>query len=123
MNDTSASSAAAAPGAVDREGAERGAEIELRVGGMGCPHCPPQVEAVLRGLEGVAAAHVNLATQTVHVAYDPSRVKVIDLVRAIRTAGYSAGTASMRVLIRNMHCSSCAIRIELALRTTPGVIA
>jgi Cu+-exporting ATPase len=29
----------------------------------------------------------------------------------------------MRVRIKNMHCSSCVIRIELALRTTPGVIA
>ncbi len=29
----------------------------------------------------------------------------------------------MRVRIKNMHCSSCVIRIELALQTTPGVIA
>jgi Cu+-exporting ATPase len=29
----------------------------------------------------------------------------------------------MRVGIKSMHCSSCVIRIELALQTTPGVIA
>ena len=77
------------------------------------PALPATSRSGAGGLEGIAAAHVNSATQTVHVAYDPSRVKVIDLVRAIRTAGYSAGTASMRVLIRNMHCSSCDHRAPL----------
>jgi cation transport ATPase len=48
---------------------------------------------------------------------------VLDLIKAIRSAGYSAGTFSMRLGIRNMHCLSCVIRIELALQTTPGVIA
>jgi Cu+-exporting ATPase len=72
---------------------------------------------------GVSAAHVNLARGSAHIAYDRSRTKIIDLVKAIRAAGYSAGTATMRVHIKNMHCASCVIRIELALRTTPGVVA
>ena len=99
------------------------AEIELRIGGMDCPHCPANVEDALRQIEGVANAHVNVANRTAHVAYDPTRVKVLDLIKVIRAAGYSAGTASMRVPIKSMHCSSCATRIELALQTTPGVMA
>src|SRR5581483_4230305 len=75
------------------------------------------------GIDGVADAHVNPANRSAHVAYDPSRVKVLDLVKAVRSEGYSAGTALMRLRIKNMHCSSCVIRIELALQTTPGVIA
>jgi Cu+-exporting ATPase len=88
---------------------------------MHCPHSAN--EEALRQVEGVAGAHVNHATSTAHVTYDASQAKVVDLIKAIRTAGYSAGTASMRVGIKNMHCSSCVIRIELALRTTPGVTA
>jgi len=90
---------------------------------MDCPHCPGSVEGGLRKLPGVSRAHVNLTNRSAHVVYDPSRVKVVDLVRAIRAAGFNAGFATTRVQIANMHCSSCVVRIELALQTTPGIIA
>jgi Cu+-exporting ATPase len=112
-----------AEGARTRRRDDGYAEIALRIGGMDCPHCPGNVEEALRQVEGVSLAHVNLANRSAHVVYDPSRAKVVDLIKTIRAAGYSAGTASMHVAIKNMHCSSCVIRIELALQTTPGVIA
>jgi len=102
---------------------DRRSQVNLRVGDMDCPHCPSKVEEALRAINGVSQARVNLAHQSAHVVYDSARVKVIDLVKTIRTADYSAGTALMRVRIKNMHCSSCVIRIELALQTSPGVIA
>ena len=98
------------------------AQIDLRIGGMTCPHCPPRVEEALRKVEGVSGAHVNLANRVAHVTYDASRAKVVDLITAIRTAGYTAATARTRIPIANMHCSSCVIRIELELGMTPGVI-
>jgi Cu+-exporting ATPase len=116
-------SAGAPAASIARRKAPEAGDIELSVGGMDCPHCPPKVEAALRALPGVSAAHVNLANGSVHVAYDPSHVGIIDLVKAIRAAGYSAGTAKMRLHIKNMHCASCVVRIELALRMTPGVVA
>jgi Cu+-exporting ATPase len=122
MNDMSIRSAGAISADISQR-AHSVAEIELRIGGMDCPHCPANVEEALRKLDGVSAAHVNLANRSAHVVYDPSQVKVIDLAKAIRAAGYSAGTATMRVHIKNMHCSSCVMRIELAVQTTPGVIA
>jgi Cu+-exporting ATPase len=90
---------------------------------MDCPHCPAKVEEALRNVEGVSQAHVDLANGTARVAYDPARAKVLDLIKTIRAVGYSAGTASMRVHIKNMHCASCVTRIELALEMTSGVIA
>jgi P-type Cu+ transporter len=122
MNDMSIMSAGAAVG-MARQKPRGSADIELSIGGMDCPHCPPKVETALRAVPGVSAAHANLANGSAHVAYDASRTKIIDLVKAIRAAGYSAGTAKMRVYIKNMHCASCVVRIELALRTTPGVVA
>lgn len=123
MNDLMLARAGAVPARVTREGGSALAEVELRIGGMDCPHCPANVEEALRQVEGVARVHVNHATSTAHVTYDASQAKVGDLIKAIRTAGYSAGTATMRIHIKNRHCSSCVIRIELALQTTPGVIA
>jgi P-type Cu+ transporter len=111
------------PSAIAAGAGERNlAQVELRIGGMDCPHCPANIEEALGKLAGVTSAHVNRANRTAHVLYRPAQVKVLDLVKAIRAAGYSAGTATMRVHITNMHCSSCVIRIELALQTTPGVI-
>src|SRR6516225_9642374 len=97
--------------------------VDLSVGGMTCPHCPPAVEKSLTAVPGVRAAHVNLANAAASIDYDPARAKVTDLLRAIRSAGYAPGTAKMRIPIRHMHCSSCVTRIELALKMTPGVLA
>ena len=100
-----------------------GAHIDLSVGGMTCRHCPPMVEKALEGIDGVKAAQVNLSSGTAAIDYDPGQASVGDLAKAIRSAGYSAGTAKTRLLIKNMHCSSCVTRIELALRMTPGVVS
>ena len=104
-------------------GGRRATSLNLRVGGIVCPHCPPTIEKALRAVAGVTAASVNLATRVASVGYDPARAKVADILQAIRTSGYTAGTATTRLPIKNMHCSSCVIRVELALQMTPGVIA
>ena len=98
-------------------------QLELRLAGLECPHCPPKVEEALQKLAGVQTAHVSLANQTAHITYDPGRVRIGDILQAIRRAGFSVGTASVHVPIRNMHCTSCVIRIELALKMTPGVVS
>src|SRR6266700_4661939 len=89
--------------------------IELPIGGMNCPHCPPTVENALKSVPGVVRAHVTLANGMASVDFDPTQTKVGDLLRAIRSVGYAAGTAKTRILIKSMHCSTCVIRIELAL--------
>ncbi|WP_292329033.1 copper ion binding protein, partial [Mesorhizobium sp.] len=103
--------------------AEARESLTLRIGGMNCAHCPPTIETAIRAVKGVQTASVNLATQTAMVSYDPAQAKVAEILRAIRSVGYAAGTATMRIPIKNMHCTSCATRVELALKMTPGVIA
>jgi Cu+-exporting ATPase len=96
--------------------------IDLRVGGMTCPHCPPAIEKAINAITGVTSVHVNLAEKIARVVYDPACAKVPDILRAIRSLGYTVGTATARIPIKNMHCSSCIIRIELAVQMTPGVV-
>lgn len=102
---------------------ERKQSIELRIGGLTCAHCPPAIEKAVAAVPGVVSSTVNPSTRTARIEYDPARTKVSDILHAIRTVGYTAGTATMRVPIKNMHCSSCLIRIELALQMVPGVVA
>ena len=89
---------------------------------MTCPHCPPAIEKAINSIGGVTSAHVNLAEKIARVAYDPGRAKIADILRAIRSLGYTVGTATARIPIKSMHCSSCIIRIELAVQMTPGVV-
>jgi Cu+-exporting ATPase len=107
-----------------RSSAASGTEhLDLRIGGMTCAHCPPAIEKALATTTGVTAAHVNAATRVASIDYDPARTRIADILQAIRSAGYTAGTATLRVPIKNMYCSSCVIRVELALQMTPGVIS
>ena len=73
-------------------------------------------------MPGVTSAHVNLASNIARISYEPSRTKLADIVQAIRSIGYVPGTATLRISIKNMHCSSCSMLIEFALQMTPGVV-
>src|SRR5437867_2071604 len=63
---------------------------ELVVTGMTCASCVASVEDALRGVAGVRAADVNLATERARVEVDPTRADDAALVRAIERAGYGA---------------------------------
>jgi len=97
--------------------------IELRIGGMNCAHCPPAIEKAAAAVPGVTSANVNSSTKVARIDYDPARAKIADILHAIRSVGYTVGTATTRVPIKNMHCGSCLVRIELALQTVPGVVS
>ena len=97
--------------------------LALRIGGMTCGHCPPAIEKAIADLPGVSAVQVNAATKVARIEYDPGRAKIGDFLKVIRSIGYTPGTATTRLPIKNMHCSSCVIRVELALQLTPGIIS
>jgi Cu+-exporting ATPase len=102
--------------------AERHDEVDLSIGGMTCPHCPPKLEKALAAVPGVHHARINLATGIAHIGFDPDRAKIADLTQAIRRAGFVPGTVKTRIPVANMHCTSCVIRIESELAMTPGVV-
>ena len=62
--------------------------VTLPIGGMTCAACSQRVEKVLRRLDGVISASVNLATEKATVTYDPRRVRVSAMKQVIEKAGY-----------------------------------
>ena len=56
---------------------------------MTCAACVSHVEGALTGVEGVAAASVNLATERASVEYVPGLADVSDLRHAVEDSGYS----------------------------------
>ena len=54
--------------------------VDLPVSGMTCTACARTIERTLTNTPGVERAHVNFATSTATVEYDPGRVKVGDFM-------------------------------------------
>ena len=63
-------------------------EVTLSIGGMTCATCASTVEEAVQELDGVLSASVNLATEKLTVRYDPQKVRVPQMKKAITDAGY-----------------------------------
>ncbi len=64
------------------------ANLSIPISGMHCASCVSAIERVLQPLDGVAEAHVNLATEQATVTYLPTQTEPAALRQAIRAAGY-----------------------------------
>jgi len=62
--------------------------IEIEISGMACAGCSGAVEKALSGLEGVSSAKVDLAKKTAYVNYNPAKVSIDGLKKAVEDAGY-----------------------------------
>lgn len=56
--------------------------------GIHCASCVWLNEKILRGIEGVVSATVQLATSRVHLKWDPARTNLAQLARAVSKVGY-----------------------------------
>jgi Cu2+-exporting ATPase len=65
-------------------------EASLLVEGMHCPACALRAERVLASRSGVTDVSVNFATQVASVRWEPARVRLSELLGAVRDAGYRA---------------------------------
>ncbi len=63
-------------------------KANLKIGGMTCGGCVRSVSNVLNGLPGVVKADVSLASNGAVVEYDPTRLGIDQLKRAVEEAGY-----------------------------------
>lgn len=99
-----------------------GKKSELKITGMVCAACTSAIEKSLMSLDGVNAAEVNLATEIASVTYDPQRLKLIDLEKAVRDAGYEVIDEKKVLKIGGMVCAMCVGALEIALKNLDGVV-
>lgn len=64
--------------------------IELKVEGMDCEGCVKSVTRMLSGVPGVQKVDVSLAQANAKVTYDPGRVDLAAMKKAVERAGYKA---------------------------------
>ncbi len=101
---------------------EKTRQLSLGVQGMTCASCVTRVARALRGVDGVADASVNLATEKATVSYDPEKVGIPALLGAVKERGYTPVTAQTSLSVEGMTCASCVGRVERALGKTEGVL-
>ncbi len=65
-------------------------ETFLLIDGIRCGGCALNVERSLQRLSGVSNAEVNFSTHRARVAWDGSRLKLADILKAVEAAGYGA---------------------------------
>ncbi|MDF2671784.1 MAG: copper-translocating P-type ATPase [Clostridiales bacterium] len=62
----------------------------MKIEGMTCASCVKAVERATKKLDGVTEASVNLATEKLTISYEASKVRVVDIKKAVEKAGYKA---------------------------------
>ncbi len=97
-------------------------ELNLPIEGMSCASCVGRVERALSALPGVQAVSVNLASESARVVGDSS-MSAQQLTGAVKNAGYEVAASETSLAIGGMTCTSCASRVEKALRAVPGVLS
>jgi copper ion binding protein len=63
---------------------------QITIEGMTCEGCVASVKRSLQRVAGVQEVDVSLDEHRAKVTYDPARVAVDDLKRAVERAGYEA---------------------------------
>jgi P-type Cu+ transporter len=89
--------------------------------GMTCATCAQTIQRSLEDLQGVESANVNLATERATVVYNPEKVDIDRMGKAVKDAGYDTITSEVTLSVGGMTCASCAKTIEGALLELEGV--
>ena len=97
--------------------------LSMPIRGMTCAACVYTVEGALREHAGVKQAEVNLATETASVVYDPSALRSQDLVQAVRSSGYGAGTDQVVFVAKGLDDATRVRSLEQRLKAVDGVVS
>ena len=64
--------------------------VELKVVDMTCSSCVANIEGALEHTAGIKKAVVNLMAEKAIITYDPSEIKLVDIIAVIAGQGYGA---------------------------------
>ncbi len=66
-------------------------KVKMPVDGMTCSACQSNVKKTIRSFNGVSDVEVNLEKKFAVFTYDPQKVKVEQVQKAVNDKGYTAG--------------------------------
>ncbi len=101
--------------------------IQARIKGMHCAACSGRIERVVGGMDGVESVSVNLAAETMDLAYDPDVASTDEIAERIKELGFeaifqtAAGLEELNLALGGMHCAACSTRIERVTGNMEGM--
>ena len=98
-------------------------KAEIKISGMHCATCAINIEESLLQIREVSKVQVNFGTDTAHVEFDPQKVSITELEKAVKDVGYDVVNHEVTLKIGGMVCATCVQTIESALRALPGVVS
>ena len=95
----------------------------FKIEGMTCSACSNRVERVVKKLEGVNNANVNLATEILNVEFDQDKLNNETIEAAVVKAGYGVkkNLKTYTFKVEGMTCSACSARVERVTKKLKGV--
>ncbi len=95
--------------------------VALKIGGMHCASCAMRIEDKLKKLPGVERVNVSFASEKAYVTFDPERVGLEDIERAIEELGYHVVYERVTLKVKGLRDVFDAKLLEDALRRIEGV--
>ncbi|MEN8140020.1 MAG: heavy metal translocating P-type ATPase [Thermodesulfobacteriota bacterium] len=101
-------------------------QIEAKVKGMHCAACSSRIERVVGDMAGVTKVSVNLATETISLAFNDEETTLAQIAAAIADLGFELqeeeeALRQLELAIGGMHCAACSARIERVVGGMAGV--
>ncbi|MFA7347386.1 MAG: heavy metal translocating P-type ATPase [Desulfurivibrionaceae bacterium] len=97
----------------------------VAIRGMHCASCSSRIEKVLAGTEGIRAAAVNLAAESLEVEWESGRLSLADIAGIVKGLGFELvlpeKETRLALAIGGMSCASCSARIEKVVGGMAGV--
>jgi Cu+-exporting ATPase len=97
--------------------------VDLVVNGMTCEQCPTLVEKWLRGYPGVDGITVDPDTAVASIDLRPWEARLGNLVNLLRSVGYPAEIATVRVSAESLDPAPSESRLEAELDGIQGVLS
>ncbi len=66
-------------------------KVKMPVDGMTCSACQSNVKKTIKSIDGVSDVEVSLEKRFAYFTYDPKKVKIENVQKAVNDKGYAAG--------------------------------
>ncbi len=89
--------------------------------GIVCAKCAVTIDRALAQLEGIVTAQVNFATERATVVYDPARVSLATIVRAVQSEGFDVPVVRISLDVGDLLYATLVQTVERVLGRMDGV--
>lgn len=93
----------------------------LKIEGMHCANCALTIEKNIKKLDGIEEANVSFASEKAMIVFDPVRVSILDIEKAVEEAGYKVSYEKTSIKVVGLKDQMDANILEEKINEIEGV--